>query len=73
MVPEKRGKLAFYDDTYGDAALDGIVAGPDGALWFTDQGNSLIGRIATDGTYTLQEIISDGVSSGITVGPDKEL
>ena len=30
---------------------NGITAGPDGALWFTNFGNS-IGRISTTGTVT---------------------
>ena len=31
---------------------DGITAGPDGALWFTNTGNNSIGRITTAGTVT---------------------
>ena len=30
----------------------GIAAGPDGALWFTNDGNDSIGRITTAGTVT---------------------
>jgi len=70
VSPEKRGVVSFYADTFGDAVLDGIVAGPDGALWFTDVGNGVIGRITTSGSYTLQQSVSPGPSSGITVGPD---
>src|SRR5690242_14222488 len=47
----------------------GIAVGPDGALWFTDQGTNSISRITTSGkvtTYTGQ-----GISSPveITAGP----
>jgi streptogramin lyase len=35
----------------------GITAGPDGALWFTNHGNSSIGRITTGGP-TLPAITS---------------
>jgi len=73
VVPDKKGTVTFYPDTFGDASLDGIVAGPDGALWFTDEGNGAIGRITTSGSYTLQQIVSPGPSNGITVGPDKRL
>lgn len=73
IAPDKRGMVSFYPDTSGDAVLDGIVAGPDGQIWFTDVGNGIVGRINTSGTYTLQEQVSPGPSSGITVGPDKKL
>jgi virginiamycin B lyase len=52
----------------------GIVAGPDGALWFTNfTTNGSIGRITTSGTvttYTRKAVIGP---SSITVGPDKAL
>jgi len=52
----------------------GIVAGPDGALWFTENQGNKIGRITTAG-----EIIEYGVPTadsapwGIAVGPDGAL
>ncbi|HMF27675.1 MAG TPA: hypothetical protein VKE42_02825 [Candidatus Cybelea sp.] len=73
VAPDKRGTVTFYPDTLGDAVLDGIVAGPDGALWFTDVGNGIVGQITTNGSYGLQQVVSPGPSSGITVGPDKRL
>jgi virginiamycin B lyase len=69
----KRGKITLYSDTLGDAAVEGITVGPDGALWFTDSGNGVIGRIATDGNITMQTDIGFGVSNGITAGPDGAL
>src|SRR5436190_14087 len=36
----------------GGARPYGITAGPDGALWFTEEDADLIGRITTDGGYT---------------------
>ena len=30
----------------------GIVAGPDGALWFTEQSTNKIGRVTTSGAFT---------------------
>ena len=50
----------------------GITAGPDGALWFTNAGNS-IGRITTAGVVT--NYTGTGISnpSGITAGPDGAL
>ncbi|MBV9718343.1 MAG: Virginiamycin B lyase [Candidatus Eremiobacteraeota bacterium] len=73
LHPGTRGSIKFYNDTFGDATPDGVVAGPDGALWFTDPGNDVIGRITTGGSYTLEQSVGEQVSSGITVGPDKNL
>jgi virginiamycin B lyase len=58
----------------------GITAGPDGALWFTEQGSGLgqgsgrIGRITTSGSVTEFPIPSPGsLPTGITTGPDGAL
>jgi virginiamycin B lyase len=50
-----------------------ITAGPDGALWFTNQANNSIGRITTGGVVT--NYTGTGISGpdGITVGPDGAL
>ena len=54
---------------------EGIAAGPDGALWFTnsDFTNDSIGRITTTGVVT--NYTDPGISSsvGITAGPDGAL
>jgi virginiamycin B lyase len=68
--PDKRGKITFYDDTFGDATPDGIVRGPNNSIWFTDPGNDVIGRVAANGKYTLQQSVGAELSDGITVGPD---
>ena len=36
----------------GAANLSDIVAGPDGALWFTENGTNKVGRITTAGQIT---------------------
>jgi virginiamycin B lyase len=52
--------------------LGEIAAGPDGALWFTEEVANNIGRIATDGTITEYPCgCSEPV--GITAGPDGAL
>jgi virginiamycin B lyase len=73
MQPDKRGTVTFYNDTFGDATPDGIVAGPGNDAWFTDPGNDVIGRITAKGTYTLQQPAGAAVSDGITVGPDNNV
>jgi virginiamycin B lyase len=52
----------------------GIVTGPDGALWFTENGGNKIGRITTDGSLTEFPIPSaNSFPSDIIVGPDGAL
>ena len=51
----------------------GITAGPDGALWFTNQGDDSIGRITTTGTVTNYTDTGIGTPVGITAGPDGAL
>jgi virginiamycin B lyase len=52
----------------------GIVAGPDGALWFAEGNGSKIGRITTDGTVTEYPVpTSNSWPTGITAGPDGAL
>ena len=50
-----------------------IVAGPDGALWFTNSDNNTIGRITTSGQAT--DYTGPGIDTpwGITPGPDGAL
>jgi virginiamycin B lyase len=47
-----------------------IAAGPDGAMWFTEQNSSSIGRITTTGVITQYQTPRAGCPWGITGGPD---
>jgi streptogramin lyase len=52
----------------------GIVAGPDGALWFAEENTSnKIGRITTRGVITEFAGTTASVSGGIAAGPDGAL
>ncbi len=52
----------------------GICAGPDGALWFTEQNGNRIGRITTAGVITEFPLPNAGsVPNRITAGPDGAL
>jgi virginiamycin B lyase len=69
---EDAGLVTTYTGT-GISDPQGITAGPDGALWFTNEGGYSIGRITTTGVitnYTGTGIASPG---GITAGPDGAL
>jgi IPT/TIG domain len=48
----------------------GIAAGPDGALWFTNNFNNSIGSITTAGTVTNYTGIGIGSPQAIAAGPD---
>jgi virginiamycin B lyase len=51
-----------------------IVAGPDGALWFTESANNVIGRITTGGTVSEYNIPTPNSHPlGIANGPDGAL
>ncbi|WP_439953445.1 virginiamycin B lyase family protein, partial [Escherichia coli] len=42
-----------------DSAPQGIAAGPDGGLWFTEVAADAVGRITTDGKVTEFPLTSD--------------
>jgi len=50
-----------------------ITAGPDGALWFTSDGNYSFGRMTTAGVVTNYTDPTDFAPGGITTGPDGAL
>jgi streptogramin lyase len=55
------------------AGVEGIAPGPDGNLWFTEEGKHQVGRITPAGVITE---FSTGISGGtgeITAGPDHKL
>ncbi len=51
----------------------GIVAGPDGALWFTENFGNKIGRMTTGGAITEYVLPPSRFPGAITVGPDGAL
>ena len=52
---------------------EGITAGPDGNLWFTDHGNSTIGRVTLAGGIHVFARRGIDEPAGITAGPDGAL
>ena len=61
------GVVTNYTDPSITGA-DGITAGPDGALWFTDPFNEIIGRVTTGVTGQLLAL-GDSVAAGYGLGP----
>src|SRR5260370_30513674 len=51
----------------------GITAGPDGALWFTEFYDNVAGRITTKGASTLFRLNTVNSATYITNGPDGAL
>ncbi|HET7466110.1 MAG TPA: choice-of-anchor D domain-containing protein, partial [Candidatus Dormibacteraeota bacterium] len=55
----------------GTASLEGMVAGPDGNIWFVDAGLNMVGKITPAGVITQFPVPATGAGSrSITVGPD---
>jgi virginiamycin B lyase len=50
-----------------------IVRGPDGAMWFTENGGNRIGRLTVDGELSEYFLRDHSIPTGITVGPDGAL
>lgn len=70
--PPLAGQITEYPLPNPNTPLE-IVAGPDGALWFTELGGR-IGRLTTGGSFTDFELPKDmALPLGITVGPDGAL
>lgn len=49
---------------------EGIVSGPDGALWFTEFAPGKIGRVTTSGSFTEYQLSTGAESCCLAVGPD---
>jgi virginiamycin B lyase len=57
-----------------DSDPTGIIAGPDGALWFTEQSANKIGRVTTSGSFTEFTVpTAVALPLSIIVGPDGAL
>jgi streptogramin lyase len=59
---------------YGGVSIEGITAGPDGNVWFTDTNGAAIGRITPSGSVT-EFVQTDNTDfpRGITTGADGNL
>jgi streptogramin lyase len=64
-----------YSIPTSECSPDGITAGPDGNLWFTEYNSNKIGKVTTSGAFTEYSIPPNpgGGPSDITTGPDGNL
>jgi len=68
------GVMTEYPLKTSGSNPDGITAGPDDSLWFTEKSNNKIGRITTDGKITEYSITTAGSQPvGIALGGDGAL
>jgi virginiamycin B lyase len=72
-IPPTMEDLGFGDGPQAvSAAPTDLVAGPDGAIWFTESGTDKVGRITTDGTIT--EVATPNLQpTSIAVGSDGDV
>jgi virginiamycin B lyase len=71
MTPS--GNFTRYALPASGAIADNMVLGPDGDIWFSDQGTTAIGKIAPDGTITEYPVPMPAFPTDITAGPDGNL
>jgi streptogramin lyase len=72
ITPELQ--ITSYPLPYPNSGPDQIVAGPDGALWFTESAGNRIGRITTAGALTEYAVPTPASEpTGIAAGADGAL
>jgi virginiamycin B lyase len=68
------GDISEYAIPTLGSSPQGIAAGPDGALWFTERNGNRIGRITTSGAVTEFALpTADAGATSIVLGPDDAL
>ncbi len=68
------GSITEFAVPTSNSGLEGIAAGPDGNLWFTEYAGNKIGRITPGGTITEFPMpTARSRPEGITAGPDGNL
>lgn len=66
--------LTVFPTPSNGSAPQGITAGPDGAMWFTEEDSNSIGRATTEGTITEYPVLTPNSGpKAIAAGPDGAL
>ncbi len=71
-VLASEASITEYSPASG-AGPEGIVAGPDGNLWFVNNKTNKVGKITTTGKVTEYSLPTGSGPIAIAVGPDKNL
>src|SRR5437867_12031694 len=67
-------RLVEYGIPTGASVPDGVAAGPDGNVWFTEAEGNKVGEITPEGAITEYSIpTQNSLPTGITAGPDGNL
>jgi virginiamycin B lyase len=70
-VPASATTASVVEYAIAGSGPNGIVAGPDANLWFTDAGHNAIDRLTTDGVVTMYSLPTTNANpTDITAGPD---
>ena len=68
------GAITEYDIPNANASPVGITPGPDGNLWFTEQGGNMVAKVTTSGVITEYLVPTANAGPfGIVAGPDGNL
>ena len=71
LSPKGKHKSFRVGNRPNASGPDFICAGPDGALWFTEDDNDALGRLTTNGKYTEFPTGREYAQpAGLAVGPD---
>src|SRR5579885_1310372 len=70
----KAGNIKEFTVPTPQSSPEGVVPGPDGNLWFTENNGNNIGRLTPSGKFTEFPIpTKNSIPIGITLGPDGNL
>jgi streptogramin lyase len=65
------GNITEYPVPAPNATPTGIAAGPDGNMWFTEQGGNFVANVTQSGVFTEYPILTvNALPFGIAAGPD---
>lgn len=67
------GVITLFDIPSVNSGPIGIAAGPDGAMWFVENGTGKVGRITMTGEFTEFDAPGENDLHSIIAGPDGAL
>jgi len=67
------GSPQTFEPPVADVLPSSLIAGPDGALWFTTRAGEGIGRMTTSGSFSFAALPGGRTADSIAFGPDGAL